>query len=143
MRAFLVMGMVVTLCLAAHPIPARAESATAPPVNLRLVKLEAALAAQHEARDRQADAFDAAVSRMEFINAALAAFIAIAGIGGSLLAIRWIRAVAREQVAAQIDSAIHQTGQQIFEARSEMLRDEFEEKFSRQYAEYEKLLDEK
>ena len=135
--------LVALSCFALLPIHAVAKEEDKPSVGARLLKVEAALEAQHEARDRQADAFDAAVARMEFLNAVLVAVIAIAGIGGSLLAIQWVRQVAHNQVAAQIDSVIRDTGKEIFEAHSSALRDEFEEKFSRQYLEYERLLQEK
>ena len=56
--------------------------------DLRLIRIQAELNAQHEARDRQADAFDAAVSRIEAINEAMVILIALAGLGASLVAIR-------------------------------------------------------
>jgi hypothetical protein len=102
----------------------------------QLIRLQAELDAQREARDRQADSFDAAVSRIEMVNEALVVILAIAGIAGGLLAIRWVRSLARDQVAEQIGSAIRETGEEIFEADARDLREEYEEKFAQQYKYY-------
>lgn len=106
-----------------------------------MVRIQTELNDEAEARDRQANAFDAAVSRIEMVNGALVAIIALAGVGGSLLAVRWVRSLARDQVAAQINSAVQDVGKEIFEADSEKLCDEYEKKFADLYRQYNRLVE--
>ncbi|HEX3241139.1 MAG TPA: hypothetical protein VHR18_13515 [Solirubrobacterales bacterium] len=133
--------MAIALVFAqAHPAGAADREAIAH-LKLRIIQLEAQVNAEQEARDRQADAFDATVSRIEFANGALVAFIAIAGIGGGLLTIRWVRSFAADQVNAQLSSAIEERGDRIFEAKALALHDEYEERFSEQYVRFKRLTD--
>jgi hypothetical protein len=111
------------------------------PLSLRLHELEAQLDAQQEARDRQADAFDAAATRVELINGAVVIVLALAGIFGTLLAMRWVREFAEKQIADQIDTAIRDMGREIFEAESAALVDKYETKFAEQYRRYERLVE--
>lgn len=104
----------------------------------KLISLEARLDAQEEARDRQADAFSAATSRIEIVNGALVGLIALAGVLGFLLAIRSVRQLAH----AQVETAIERAGKEIFEADSAELREEYDEKFAALYRRYHQLVDE-
>jgi hypothetical protein len=113
------------------------------PVSLRIQKLEAQLEAQQEARDRQADAFDAATARVELINGALVAVLALAGILGTLLAMRWVREFAENQMADQLDTAVRDMGREIFKADSDTLVEEYEAKFAELYQRYERLVERK
>lgn len=137
------MIIAVALALACTTlVPVSAQASTGDlQLDRRLIRLEAETAAQAEARARQADAFNAAATRMEFVNGALVAVIALAGIGGSLLAIRWVRSLAHDQVEAQIDSAIRETGESIFERDAKDLRNEYEEKFTRLYREFQETFE--
>lgn len=133
-----VVGAQPAFALAAPSAP---ETQTGRRLGARLVRLEADLDAQAEARDRQADAFDAAVSRIEMVNSMLIAVIALAGIGGSLLAIRWVRSLARDQVAEQISNAVGDTGREIFKAESDALAAEYDQKFADIYRQYHELVE--
>jgi hypothetical protein len=106
-----------------------------------LVRIQAELNAQQEARDRQADAFAAAASRIEIVNGALVGVIALAGVLGAFLAIRWVRQLANEQIALQVETTIKDTGEKIFESDSTALRDEYDAKFAAQYRRYSRLVD--
>jgi hypothetical protein len=113
-----------------------------PPLELRLTRLEAELDAQAEARDRQADAFDAAISRIEVVDGALVAIIALAAVLGALLAIRWVRELAHRQIAAQIETTVEERGGMMFEEEAAELREEYDEKFATLYRRYHRLVDE-
>lgn len=119
----------------------RADGAHAAILRERLLEVEATLGAQREARDRQADAFDAAVARIEFVNGFLVVVLALAGIGGSLLAIRWVRSLAREQVAEQIPSAVGELGREIFEKDSTALCAKYDDLFADLYRQYHELVE--
>jgi hypothetical protein len=113
-----------------------------PPLELRLTRLEAELDAQAEARDRQADAFDAAISRIEVVDGALVGIIALAAVLGALLAIRWVRELAHRQIAAQIEMTVEERGGMMFEEEAAELREEYDEKFATLYRRYHRLVDE-
>jgi hypothetical protein len=100
-----------------------------------LAKVETRLEDQIAAADRQGEAFDAAASRIEMVNAALVAVIALAGLGGAILAAKWVRQTAQEQIAVQVEQA----GQKVFEAEAASLRDEYEEKFAALYRRFKRL----
>ncbi len=75
------------------------------------------------------------------VNSMLIAVIALAGIGGSLLAIRWVRSLARDQVAEQISNAVGDTGREIFKAESDALAAEYDQKFADIYRQYHELVE--
>ncbi|HEX5762399.1 MAG TPA: hypothetical protein VFY04_04680 [Solirubrobacterales bacterium] len=104
-------------------------------MQIKLAKVEAKLEAQSEAADRQGDAFEAAVSRIEMVNAALVAVIALAGLGGSILAVKWVRQVAQDQISIQVERA----GEKVFEAEAASLRDRYEDQFAALYRRFKRL----
>jgi hypothetical protein len=132
-------GSLPSLASSAAPI-ARDGVANSSSFRERLLKVEAELTAQTEARNRQADAFDAATTRIEMVNSLLVAVIALAGIGGSLLAIRWVRSLAQDQVADQVAKAVDDIGHKTFEAKADVLSVEYDRKFADLYREYHKLV---
>lgn len=139
LAVFALAGSQSTLALAASV--GREGAAVGGSMHERLLRVEAELAAQSEARDRQADAFDAATSRIEMIDGLLVAVIALAGIGGSLLAIRWVRSLAKDQVAEQVATAVDDVGHKIFEAKASAFQAEVDAKFADLYREYHKLVE--
>lgn len=133
------------LACAALLLPAAANATSRdslPPADqLRLVRIETKLSDQTEAADRQGEAFDAAVNRIEIVNLALVCVIALAGVGGSILAVRWVRHEAREQIAGQVKTVVQQAGENIFESEAASLREEYEDKFTTLYRRYQRLAD--
>jgi hypothetical protein len=117
------------------------ESGGGPSLRWQVMRLQARLDAQSEARDRQADAFDAAASRMEVVNGALVGAITLAAVLGSLLAIRWVRQLAHQQIASQVETAMNDIGREVFEADSAALRSEYDEKFASLYRRYHQLVE--
>jgi len=113
------------------------DPSTASALELRLAKVETRLEDQTEAGDRQGEAFDAAVDRVEIVNAALVAVIALAGLAGGILAVKWVRQTAQEQISTQVEKA----GEKVFEAEASALRDQYEEKFADLYRRYKRLTD--
>lgn len=107
----------------------------------RVLELEVQQDAQKEARDRQADAFSAATSRIEIVNGALVGLITLAAVLGALLAIRWVRQLAHRLVEAQIETAIDQKGREVFEAVSTEMRREYDDKFTELYRKFNRLVD--
>lgn len=107
----------------------------------RLTRVEAELGAQAEARDRQADAFDAATSRIEIVNGALVGTIALATLLGAMLALRWVRELAERRIAAQVETVVRQTGREVFEADSAELREAYDEKFAELYRRFKRLVE--
>jgi hypothetical protein len=137
MTRYLITALVLFTALSGASTAAAARPNPRPriPVSVRiqLAELEARLDSQEEARATQADAFDAAATRIEIVNAALVAVIALAGIGAGFLAFKWVGAYTRAQVKNQIDTGIREAGQEVFEETAESLREEYEEKFADSY----------
>lgn len=109
------------------------------PLQVRLARIETRLADENQAAERQADAFDAAAKRIEIVNAAVVLVIALAGLGGSILAIKWVRHTAHEQIATQVAAAVEDTGKEAFEVEAAALRDDYETKFAALYRRYSRL----
>lgn len=110
-------------------------------VRSELGTLDSRLDGQSEARDRQADAFDAATKQIEVVNAALAIILALGGIGATLLALRWVQSYTRAQVQTRIDSTLRQVGSATFDREARDLREEYETKFAELYSRYNRLID--
>lgn len=134
----------IVLCLAAA-MGVGASGAVAqggqPDLEEQVLELQLTLDAQEEARDRQADAFSAAASRMEFVNAVLVGLITLAALAGALLAIRWVRQLAHRIIEAQIETEVDRKGTEIFESVSTELRAEYDEKFAELYRRFNRLVD--
>jgi len=136
---------VIAVTLLSSPTAIAAGAAPGEPerrLERRLSRVEARLDAEREARDRQADAFDAAASRIEIVNGVLVGLITLAGVLGALLALRWVRQLAHKQIVAQVEMAVAQKGEEIFEADSATLRAEYDGKFADLYRRYHRLFDE-
>lgn len=135
----LVAGAAVACALLCAPVATAAGREKAPA--LRLAQVEAELDAQREARDRQADAFEAAVSQIELVNATLVAFLALAGIFTALMATRWVRDFTEKLMKDRVDQAIQKVGREVFAANSDALTTEYEAKFAQLYQRYEELVE--
>jgi hypothetical protein len=107
---------------------------------IRMVRMQAELDAQAEARARQADAFEAAATRIEMVNLAVAIFVGLLALGATLLGIGIIRRFAREQVEAQSTKILQDAGTQIFETESAALRREYDTKFANLYRRFERVV---
>lgn len=107
----------------------------------RINALEIKLAAQEEARDRQADAFDAATRQVEVVNSALAIILALGGIGATLLGLRWVRSYTEQRVAEQIDKTFREAGTAIFDREAAALVQTYDAKFADAYSRYHGLIE--
>lgn len=125
------------------PLGAAAESdgLSVGDLQRRVLELELRLDAQEEARDRQADAFSAAATRVEVVNGAVIGLITLAAVLAALLAIRWVRELAHRMIETQIEAAIDDKGREVFEAVSTELRREYDDKFTDLYRRFRRLVD--
>lgn len=137
----LLVGGSIFVCALAFVPAVSAQSQKAGPFSLRLVAIEAKLEVQQEAMDRQTDAFEAAASRIEFVNAALVAFLALAGIFAAFMATRWVRDFTEKSMNDRVDQAIERAGREVFAASSQALTEEYEAKFTQLYQRYEGLVE--
>jgi uncharacterized protein HemX len=121
----------------ASPMPRKAG------LQERLVRLETQLEAEQEAHDRQADAFDATISRIEFLAFALVVVLTLAAIVAGILTIRWVQDSAKEQVQQQVKANVEETGEEVFATEARALREEYEEKFADLYRRFARVVEEK
>ncbi len=110
-------------------------------IRAQVQRMQAKLDAEQEARDRQADAFDAATQQVEVVNAALAVVLALGGIGATVLGLRWVRSYTEQRVAARIDETIRDAGTELFTKEAARLTSEYDEKFAAAYSKYHGLVE--
>jgi hypothetical protein len=119
---------------------AKKPSNPIPALSRRVERLEYQLQAQQEARNRQAEAFDAAVREIELMNGALILVITVGGIGATLLTLNWVRDYAKTQMDRKIDEAVRVAGSATFAREAAALREEYDEKFAKAYEDYRALI---
>jgi hypothetical protein len=129
------------LVLSSQALAQPASSNVPPSVERELLRLRAEVNAQGEARTRQADAFDAAATRIEIVNGALVLVVALVSVVTGFVGVRWVRSFAEKQVSERVDAGIAATGQAVFEAEARSLRDEYDAKFAEQYRRYSDLVE--
>jgi hypothetical protein len=142
MRIALVALMAAALLVAPAAIAKESAEQTASDVETRLIRVEAQLEYEQEAHERQADAFDAAVSSIEFVAFALAVVLTLLGVVSGFVGLRWVRSSAEEKIEQQVKRAAHVGGDAIFQAEAEALRSEYDEKFADLYRRYGRLVEE-
>lgn len=128
------------------PEGALAQTAPAshkPGIQERLIRVETQLEEKQEAHDRQADAFNAAISRIEYLAFALVVVLTLAAIVAGILTIRWVQDSAKEQVRRQVKTTVEESGEEVFATEARALRDEYEDKFAELYRRFTRVVEEK
>lgn len=114
-----------------------------PGLQERLIRVETQLEDEQEAHDRQADAFDAAISRIEYLAFALVVVLTLAAIVAGVLTIRWVQDSAKEQVRKQVKTTVEESGEEVFATEARALREEYEDKFAELYQRFARVVEEK
>jgi hypothetical protein len=114
-----------------------------PGIQERLIRVETQLEDEQEAHDRQADAFNAAISRIEYLAFALVVALTLAAIVAGILTIRWVQDSAKEQIRRQVKTTVEESGEEVFATEARALRDEYEDQFAELYQRFARVVEEK